>query len=390
MRLLAFVLALAAAMPAPPAAAQAVRDVREIVRKAQALHILVPAESTARALHEQIVAAPAAERVALFQRLAREHSMDYLSGPRGGDLGMVLDGQFVDVVEDVMFRTRPGEVTPPIPSPLGWHLVYVKSFHHEPVAPFCEKSFQQAIDKAAEPQKSLLQMGQRVRDRAQLVLEVSTILGSGWSEPLQDADGNLVYFSTGPSPDPKLRLAQRHTDYFYPWVKVMPQIDGCVRSRRELWVVDCEGRRAGISSVTDYEGRGAAGQRLEHVQQNRFDELAVNFRPVAQGSLGAQMFSQACGPQAAAGLLPPYSVRARAFLRPFIDVPPGLAGNPEAEVEIRTLRDGTIAQYQLLRPSGVEAWDKAVLQGLAKAGRVPPEQDGKPPPRLVLGVRPRE
>ena len=61
---------------------------------------------------------------ASFEALARENSQDG-SAANGGSLGWALPGQFVPEFEDTMSRLRPGEVSEPIVSRFGVHLIRV-------------------------------------------------------------------------------------------------------------------------------------------------------------------------------------------------------------------------------------------------------------------------
>ncbi|MCX7945679.1 MAG: peptidylprolyl isomerase [Hydrogenophilus sp.] len=59
-----------------------------------------------------------------FADLARVHSEDG-SAVEGGEVGWVLPGEFVPEAERVVERLKPGEISEPIKSRLGWHLVEV-------------------------------------------------------------------------------------------------------------------------------------------------------------------------------------------------------------------------------------------------------------------------
>lgn len=59
-----------------------------------------------------------------FEDLARVHSAD-LSGARGGDLGWLEQGDTVAEFERTMNALAPGEVSMPVRSPFGWHLIEV-------------------------------------------------------------------------------------------------------------------------------------------------------------------------------------------------------------------------------------------------------------------------
>ncbi|MGE0097483.1 MAG: peptidylprolyl isomerase [Hydrogenophaga sp.] len=62
---------------------------------------------------------------ASFEALAREHSQDG-SASQGGDLGWAGPGQFVPEFEQVMNSLRPGEVSTPLVSRFGVHLIKVE------------------------------------------------------------------------------------------------------------------------------------------------------------------------------------------------------------------------------------------------------------------------
>lgn len=59
-----------------------------------------------------------------FAELARLHSEDP-SASQGGDLGWVSPGDTVPQFERVMESLQPGEVSEPVKTPLGWHLIQV-------------------------------------------------------------------------------------------------------------------------------------------------------------------------------------------------------------------------------------------------------------------------
>lgn len=63
-------------------------------------------------------------KAATFAALAREHSQDG-SAPQGGDLGWVGPGAFVPEFEEPMNRLAEGQVSPPVVSRFGVHLIEV-------------------------------------------------------------------------------------------------------------------------------------------------------------------------------------------------------------------------------------------------------------------------
>jgi len=59
-----------------------------------------------------------------FAELARLHSEDG-SASRGGDLDWVYPGDMVPEFERAMAELKPGEISAPVKSPFGWHLIQV-------------------------------------------------------------------------------------------------------------------------------------------------------------------------------------------------------------------------------------------------------------------------
>ena len=82
-----------------------------------ARHILVETEEQAKALKEKL------DKGADFAQLAKENSKDPGSKDDGGNLGYFGHGQMVPQFEEVVFKLKKGEVSAPIKTQFGWHLV---------------------------------------------------------------------------------------------------------------------------------------------------------------------------------------------------------------------------------------------------------------------------
>lgn len=101
-------------------------DQRQAVVQQHARHILIKpnellslgeAEAKARGLRERI------EQGADFAALAKAHSDDPGSVASGGDLGWVTPGQTVPEFERALSDLEPGEVSQPVRTPFGIHLI---------------------------------------------------------------------------------------------------------------------------------------------------------------------------------------------------------------------------------------------------------------------------
>lgn len=84
-----------------------------------AAHILVATEDEAKAIKAEL------DGGADFAEIAKAKSTDTGSGANGGDLGWFGLGAMVKPFEDAVIAAKVGEVTAPIKSDFGWHLIKV-------------------------------------------------------------------------------------------------------------------------------------------------------------------------------------------------------------------------------------------------------------------------
>jgi peptidyl-prolyl cis-trans isomerase SurA len=61
-----------------------------------------------------------------FAAAAKRFSGDSASAAQGGELGWFRRGVMVKEFEDVAFRIRPGEISPPVETPYGFHIINVE------------------------------------------------------------------------------------------------------------------------------------------------------------------------------------------------------------------------------------------------------------------------
>lgn len=93
-----------------------------------------------------------------FAALAKSESDDTGSGAQGGDLGSFNHGRMVPVFEDAAFSLPIGEISQPVKSPFGYHLIQVQARGVDPlekVKPEIEKKLQsEAAQKAMDGVKA--------------------------------------------------------------------------------------------------------------------------------------------------------------------------------------------------------------------------------------------
>jgi peptidyl-prolyl cis-trans isomerase C len=97
----------------------------------RARHILVKTEQEAKDLVKQLKAG------ADFVELAKKSS-DGPSAQTGGDLGYFARGQMVKPFEDAAFALKAGEISAPVQTEFGWHVIKVEDKRNRPVPQFDE------------------------------------------------------------------------------------------------------------------------------------------------------------------------------------------------------------------------------------------------------------
>ena len=94
--------------------------------EARARHILVPTEEEAKKIAEKLKSGED------FAKLAMELSKDPGSGKEGGDLGYFTKERMVKEFSDAAFALKPGEVSAPVKSQFGWHVIKLEDKRVKP------------------------------------------------------------------------------------------------------------------------------------------------------------------------------------------------------------------------------------------------------------------
>jgi peptidyl-prolyl cis-trans isomerase D len=71
---------------------------------------------------------------AKFEDVAKRESADSASAVQGGDLGKITHGQLVPEFEKAAFALKPGELSQPVLSPFGYHLIRVDSHNGDTIS----------------------------------------------------------------------------------------------------------------------------------------------------------------------------------------------------------------------------------------------------------------
>lgn len=104
-----------------------------------------------------------------FDELARLHSDD-ASASKGGDLGWINPGDTVPEFEKAMDALQPGEVSEPIQSPFGWHLIQVLERRTQDVTQERKKLLARQAIRERKGEEAFQDWVRQIRDSAYVEL----------------------------------------------------------------------------------------------------------------------------------------------------------------------------------------------------------------------------
>lgn len=111
-----------------PSTAQLKRIYRrniESYKETRSSQILVKSNGLAQTIYRRLRGLPAAKLHKEFAKLAAKYSMDKTSAKQGGDIGFSSPGQLVPQYEQAMANLKVGELSPPVRSQFGFHIILV-------------------------------------------------------------------------------------------------------------------------------------------------------------------------------------------------------------------------------------------------------------------------
>ena len=120
-------------------------DVKPVEEQVWARHILVNNEVAALTIYDRLMKGED------FATLAQRFSQDTGSKDAGGDLSWFGRGRMVPVFEEAAFSLKPGEISKPVQSDFGWHIIQVIGHEERPLtADQFEQAKQDAFSKWIE------------------------------------------------------------------------------------------------------------------------------------------------------------------------------------------------------------------------------------------------
>jgi len=234
----------------------------------RASHILVKTEEEAAKL-----AADVRRNPGRFAELARKHSQDPGSAASGGDLGLFGRGMMVPAFEEAAFRLKEGEISAPVKSEFGWHVIRLAGVQPAKVRPLAEV-------------------------RAELAAELARQQGARRFAEAAEAFGNMVYEqsdSLKPAAE-RFKLPLQTSG----WIsRAAPAPDGGVlaspRLQGALFAADAVKARRNTDAIEVAPNVLAAARVIEHQSesQKKLEEVRADIERRLRAEEAARLARQA-------------------------------------------------------------------------------------------------
>jgi peptidyl-prolyl cis-trans isomerase C len=117
----------------------------------RARHILVATEDEAKEIEAEL------KKGADFATLAKEKSKDPSGAANGGDLGYFTKDQMVPEFAEVAFKLEKGQISDPVHTQFGWHIIQVEDKRTKPTPTFEEVKPQLVSYVARRAQEQLVE-----------------------------------------------------------------------------------------------------------------------------------------------------------------------------------------------------------------------------------------
>lgn len=243
-------------------------DERGSLKRAHVFHIMFKDFNQASFIYGKLKDTNTKTRFKEFQKIAREKSIDQGSKDKGGDLGVIEMGEMPREFEDALFAERVREISKPIRSLWGWHLVYIDSLTEESISEICQKTLPSNSSTGSMKYQQALTLSRAPYSVDSIQSEVRELLGDDWSALLINEEGNLETnkLETSSNGDPRLISHSELTyslldsENYHNKDKASSSPAVCIRSIQRSYSFDCQSGRMYYDGFAAYELRGGFGR----------------------------------------------------------------------------------------------------------------------------------
>lgn len=235
-----------------------IADERGSYHDAHVYHVMARTQAEAAEIYSSLRGVPRDRLLSAFKEAAKAKSIDPGSSQVGGDLGVIREGTMVRPFEKVAFSTPNGQMSEPVQTEFGWHLLYVQSANSVPVARLCAQTLEKTLKTTPGVSSDvvLLTKGFKAGSSSQ-ERQIQKILGPAWGPAMKDGDGNLTFLRVGKSDGSGITELLQHTEYPYGRIHIAPL--ACKRSVRFRYEVNCPNGTVQLLSYEEMELRGERG-----------------------------------------------------------------------------------------------------------------------------------
>jgi len=144
------------------------RDEPSVVDQTHARHILIRVSEVTSEADAKLKIERLRDRIeagAKFEEMAKLNSED-ASAAKGGDLGWINPGDTVPAFETAMNRLAAGQLSPPVRTPFGWHLIEVLGRRKQDVTADRERTQAQLAIRQRKSDEAFDDWVRQTRDKA--------------------------------------------------------------------------------------------------------------------------------------------------------------------------------------------------------------------------------
>jgi peptidyl-prolyl cis-trans isomerase SurA len=149
------------------------RNAPTVIEQTRLRHILVKVNETTSNDEAKSKIDRVRERIELgakFEDQAKANSDD-ASAAKGGDLGWVSPGDTVPDFEEAMNRLKPGEISAPVRTPFGWHLIQVEERRSQDVTTGRQREQARQALRQRKSDEAFQEWVRQTRDRSYIEIK---------------------------------------------------------------------------------------------------------------------------------------------------------------------------------------------------------------------------
>jgi peptidyl-prolyl cis-trans isomerase C len=227
-----------------------------------------------------------------FETLARQHSQDRRSAERGGDMGFFGRGATVPAFEEAAYALEPGEVSEPVQTVDGWHIIRLEERRTPTLAQFRQQVQDQALVRYLDSLEAQAapRIDQRAADAVRNLARNPTAVSGQETDTLIHYDGggvttrHLQQYIGSQSPEVRSEIANAAAERI---------LMGVLRPLIRQQLLDAEVRRHGLEpGPGEIEAEAANLRQMLRDAARELGLLRINVEGVGRAAAVDQAVSE--------------------------------------------------------------------------------------------------